>query len=95
MWEHSPTSKAKYYLPWIKRLAIDEALWTKRLRVVIYLRVPKDSPTAYFERPEPIAIGSKGKAQTICLPLRENPWEYYIQGIDHFESMYEEPLERK
>ena len=36
--------------------------------------------------------GGKRKVQTICLPLRENPWEYDTQDIRHFESMYEEPL---
>jgi len=38
-------------------------------------------------------IGSKRKTvQTICLPLRENPREYDIQGIGHFESTYGEAL---
>ena len=39
--------------------------------------------------------GGKRKVQTICLPLRENPWEYHIQDIGHFQLMYEEPLWRK
>jgi hypothetical protein len=82
-------------MSWIKRLAIDETLRTKGLRLVIYLRVPGDSPKGYFERPEPIAVGSEGKVRTICLLLRENPREYYIQDIGHFESMYGEPLWRK
>ena len=29
-------------------------------------------------------IGGKRKAQTKCLPLRENPGEYDIQDIGHF-----------
>jgi len=40
-------------------------------------------------------IGSKEKVQTKRLPLRENPWEYDIQGIDHFESMYGEALRKE
>jgi hypothetical protein len=42
-----------------------------------------------------LRIGGKRKVQTICLPLRENPWEYDIQDIGHFESMYGESLWRK
>jgi hypothetical protein len=44
IWEYLPTSKAKYHLPWIKRLAIDEAFRTKGLRVVVYFRVPSQRP---------------------------------------------------
>ena len=39
-----------------------------------------------------LRIGGKVKVRTIYLPLRENPWEYDIQDIGHFESMYGEPL---
>ena len=95
IWEHSPTPKAKYQMSWIGRLFIDEALRTKGFRAVIYFRVPGDSPNGYFQRAEPIAIGSKRKVQTIHLPLQENPREYDIQDIGRFESMYEEPLWRK
>jgi len=44
IWERSPTSKAKYHLSRIKRLAIDEAFRTKGLRVVVYFRVPSHFP---------------------------------------------------
>jgi len=80
-------------MSWIKRLAVDEALRTKGFRFVIYLRVPSDAPTGYFESPEPITVCSKRKTvQTIRLPSRELPREYDIQGIGHFESMYGEAL---
>ena len=49
-WKHLPTSKAKYQLPWIKRLAVDEALRTKRSRLIIYFRVSSQSPEGCFER---------------------------------------------
>jgi len=47
------------------------------------------------ERPKPMAIGGEIKIQTICLPLRANPLEYDIQGIDHLELMYGGRLWRK
>ena len=50
IWEHSPPSKPKYHMSWIKRLSIDETFRTKRLRIVIYLRVPSDSPRGCFEQ---------------------------------------------
>ena len=37
---NSPTSKAKYQLLWIKLRAVNEALGTKRFRIIIYFRVP-------------------------------------------------------
>ena len=39
-----------------------------------------------------LRAGDKRKVRTICLPLRENLWEYDIQDIGHFELMYGEPL---
>ena len=50
VWKHLPTSKAKYQLLWIKRLAGDEALGTKRFRIIIHFRVPSQSPEGNFER---------------------------------------------
>ena len=92
IWEDLPTSKAKYELSWIKRLAIDEALRTKGFRVIVYFRVPSHLPKWYLKKLSQLRIGGKRKVQTICLPLRENLWEYGIQDIRHFESMYGEPL---
>ena len=42
-----------------------------------------------------LLIGGRGKVQTICSPLQENPWECDIQDIGHFESMYGESLWKK
>jgi hypothetical protein len=44
IWERSPTSEAKHHLSRIKWLAIDEAFWTKGLRVIVYFRVPSYFP---------------------------------------------------
>jgi len=44
IWEHLPTSKAKYDLSWIKRLAIDEAFRTKGFRIIVYFGVPSHLP---------------------------------------------------
>jgi len=41
-----------------------------------------------------LRIGGKRKVQTICLPLRESPREYYIRDIGHFELMYGESLSK-
>ena len=48
VWKHLPTSKAKYQLLWIKWLAVNEALGTKRFRIIIYFRVSSQSPEKYF-----------------------------------------------
>ena len=49
IWEPSLMSKAKYHQPWIKWLAINEALWTKGFRLIIYFRVSSNSPKQYVE----------------------------------------------
>jgi len=73
IWERSPASKTKYQMSWIKRLAIDEALRTKGFRFVIYLRVPSDSPKGYFERPEPITVGSKERSTDHTFAITRDP----------------------
>ena len=60
--KHSPASKAEYQLLWIKRLAVDETLWTKRFRLIIYFRVPSQSPEGIFRKGVgQIWIGGKRK----------------------------------
>ena len=50
IWDHLPTSKAKYDLSWIKRVAINEAFRTKGFWVIVYSGVPSHPPKGYFER---------------------------------------------